>query len=537
MCKSVWTRMRRAAASGDVGASLISVLGVAVVLSLLIMTATLMVARQTIKSRQVQDWSASRSAALSGADDFAARVADRGQDYINTFSTDQTNPAVDTNPATPECDGSGQLIRTSGGTETRFCYRLISNDVATGKVLLEVTGIAGVGDKKEESKITVEYGVGGGESFAKYSWFTDYNTNDPIVANYSADKAAICTDVYRWNGRPKGECSRSTTLGQTLDGPYHSNDWWEFYDDVTFTSPNVTNAGPPPFYEPFPNRTAQLLGTTVKRVPIIKLPQTTVALQKYVLPKHDTDPNTDRPGCLYEGQTKFVFNGTNFTVDSPNTTSVGAHCPAHGASGSIPPLLYVKRASNSATCATNRATSFYNPSEVTGTWTAQINYDGCNGTAAVEGNVNGASVTVYAEDEAVITDNLTVSNLSSSDKIGVVAKGFVWIHNPWSQITPPVFIKPSGDRIVHASLVSLNHTILAQNIWKGGRRGALKTHGSMIMKYQALFASFGGGGSILGGYEVQHTYDERLQDAPPPYFVKPTTGKFGIVSMSYMGNS
>lgn len=531
MRHSVWKRMRRTASSNDVGASLISVLGVAVVLSLLIMTATMMVARQTIKSRQTQDWSAARSAALSGAQDFATRVADQGQGYITTFSQDTSNPAVDTNPTTSECDGSGQLIRATGGTQTRFCYRLLSHDVATGKVILEVTGLAGVGDKQEESKLTVEYGMGGGDALTRYSWFTDFGLTDPQLVGTTDPN---CIDKYAWDGRPSS-CPSTIIRGRTLDGRYHSNDWWEIDGNVTFNSGPITNAGPPPFFKPYNGGTGQLLGTPVTRVSLMKLPQHTGDLLKHVLPKHDTDPNTNRPGCLYEGQTKIVLNGSTMSVTSPNTSSVGPGCPSHGSTGAIPPIIYVKRASNTATCSTNRAAGFYNPSEVVRSGKPGINYDGCNGTLAVEGNVNGASVTMYAEEDAVITDDLTVSNTSSNDLMGVVAGGYVWIHNPITSLSPVSFVKPSGDRTIHASLSSLNHTVVVQNYWEGPPRGKIVSLGSALMKYEALYGTLSGG-VLSGGYTGQHAYDERLGANSPPYFIKSTTSQFGIVSVSEGGS-
>lgn len=531
-------KCQRGVLTRDDGVAIPTVIGIMVVLSLLMLLSLAIVSENTPRARATQDKSAARSAAHSGARDFAARVVERGDAYVEAFVNDDKNPAVDADPSTPECDGPGQTISSIDAEDARFCYRKIPTPANSGEVKLEITGSAGIGDKRKSHKMVVTFAAGGGENLTKYSWFSDYNINDPDVANRSAAETAECVGRYRWQGRPK-TCSRSTTLGKTLYGRYHSNDWWEIYGDVTFASAPITNAGPPPFYEPYwPNATDKLLGTPVTQVPLLKMPTNVDDFQKYVLPKHDNDSNTNRPGCLYEGQTKITLSGNKMSVSSPNTTNVAAHCPAHGAMGDIPPLVYIKRASNSPQCSSNQASGFFNASEMVPTGTAaKINYDGCLGTLAVEGQINGASVTLFSEDDTVITDDLTVLDKSTEDLIGIVASGFVWIHNPVSSMNPNVFMKPAGDRFVDASVTSLNRTILAQNAGLDPRRGALRSTGSMIMKYQALFGASTGNGIVTAGYETIHTYDERLNNLAPPFYVKPVSGQFGIVGISDVGGT
>ena len=145
--------------------------------------------------------------------------------------------------------------------------------------------------------------------------------------------------------------------------------------------------------------------------------------------KVDTDPNTDRPGCLYYGATRITFVGNKMKVLSPNTTSSAtpSRCLTVSSRGSeqtkdIPPVIYIKPTTGSCTgVGYPQRISGYN--EMISSHTTD--YDPCRGTAFVSGNVSG-QVTVAADDAT--TASVKVSRRASA--ISTLTGRFV-------AITPP----------------------------------------------------------------------------------------------------
>ncbi len=108
------------------------------------------------------------------------------------------------------------------------------------------------------------------------------------------------------------------TSGDVIDGPIHTNDALQiqgsswFKDQRTETSwANPPNANKRWWGSGTPSSgTAAEPGYKPVYAPRLDLPPGNEGLLKYVQPKVDSDPNTDRPGCLYTGATKITFQST-----------------------------------------------------------------------------------------------------------------------------------------------------------------------------------------------------------------------------------
>ena len=169
------------------------------------------------------------------------------------------------------------------------------------------------------------------------------------------------------------------------------------------------------------------------RAPTVPIPAGNQALLKYVTPKVDADPNTDRPGCLYTGATRIKFVGNQMKVFSPNTkaASTPPRCLDIANRGNeqtkaIPPVIYVKPTTGTlhlrrvpADHRRQRRDDQHPDDEL----------PPCRGTVYVEGDVTG-QVTVSGEDDIVVTANLTVTDRTNTDVIGLVAGNYVWVYHP-----------------------------------------------------------------------------------------------------------
>jgi len=157
---------------------------------------------------------------------------------------------------------------------------------------------------------------------------------------------------------------------------------------------------------------------------------------------------------------------------------------------------------------------------------------GCrNGDLFISGEIKGR-MTAAAENYVYITGDLTYSD-ENEDLLGLVGQNAVWIWNPMQLKTVRVCdwycydttgYAPmlSKNRTVHASLLSVAHTIQVQNYDKGTDRGILKIVGSMAQKFRGPVGT-GGTSGVATGYSKSYNYDPRLTYASPPKYLTPTS--------------
>jgi hypothetical protein len=149
------------------------------------------------------------------------------------------------------------------------------------------------------------------------------------------------------------------------------------------------------------------------------------------------------------------------------------------------------------------------------------------GSAYVQGQVDDL-VTIATADDVVVTDDLTVTSLTGTDVIGLVAGNCVWVYHP---------VNSGGNNLqagsgitIQAAILALRHSFLVENWDQGSPVGTLTVTGGIAQKFRGPVAT-SSGGSIVTGYTKYYDYDSRLQHLQPPYFLKPTSSPWKITSL------
>src|SRR5690606_3012506 len=146
-------------------------------------------------------------------------------------------------------------------------------------------------------------------------------------------------------------------------------------------------------------------------------------------------------------------------------------------------------------------------------------------------------VTISADNNIVITGNLKYQGgTTGSDVLGLIAENSVKIYHPVGRVCTLEFWGrcwawgddgnldgPDGNKVtnpvVHASILTLQHSFTVQAYDKGAPLGDLTVFGSIAQRYRGPVGT--GGSSISTGYYKDYNYDTRLRYAPPPYFLDP----------------
>lgn len=274
------------------------------------------------------------------------------------------------------------------------------------------------------------------------------------------------------------------------------------------------------------------------------------------------DPAQAGPGCLYVGQTRITFvadpDGSgpatgSMRVLSPATTSTSApgtpaRCyntatPANEQTISpVPPVIYVQ----DGPCGPVTPPGFpVVTGETTGEASLTTQYACGNGHAFVSGVLSGR-VTIGTSRDVVITGNTRYQNgVTGSDALGLIPEGSAWIYHP-------VRLNSSGQweniltweqtvRRVDAAILSVDKSFLVQN-WRLGPAldsdsvevaclpenldtvagcSKLTVRGSIIQRFRGPVGSAATSTRPRSGYLKNYIYDERLRNAPPPFFLQP----------------
>ncbi len=309
-------------------------------------------------------------------------------------------------------------------------------------------------------------------------------------------------------------------------------------------------------------------------------------------------------GCLYEGMTYFDFlkNGDVY-VYSPGTAAavtagtftLNSGCSTNGdVALSSHPVLYVEQASSTTGACLDSAGSDYTFGGLVQTndyYTGNIAYAdtgdaesqwkygsgapnslssdprgfACNNGDAWVGGVVSGSVTVGADNNIVVYQNLTYANSSysisgdavtstGSDVLGLEPKNDVVVYHPvdcpsWdSNPATGNCITTSGNDAnndfstscpsgqattwtygssalpadciinqIEAAILAFNGEYTAENYSLGGSLGTLTEFGSVSQAYRGRLAGTNSG----GGYGKQYIYDPRLATLTPPSFLPP----------------
>lgn len=521
MLARLLTRMHRVNRSDDAGVALPMVMGTMFILTVLMLTSLSLVLTNTRPARADQDSKAALAAAQAGVDEYISRLTSTNGQYWTNAGVDPTNPAMDPNPATPQCEGGGRTIPGAGANAARFCYRVMTPTTETAKfgyIKLQVTGTsqpyAGARSVSRTLSTTLRP-----DGFIDFIYYTDVEVLDPVLLG---DNVTSCSKHY-YEGRGSGCTEIQWGPNDVIDGPMHSNDALQvggsvwFKNQRTESSWDKANKSRLWWGSGTPKSGAGAYWPIYK--PTVPIPPGNEALLKYVKPKIDTDPNTDRPGCLYSGSTRITFVGNQMKVLSPNTTS--ASTPSYCLDVSnrsveqtkpIPPVIYVKGATGTCSGVGYPISNEYLSNHTT-------DYTKCRGTAYVQGNVAG-QVTISAVDDVVVTGNLTANDVNNTDVIGLIAGNYVWIYHPvrCTSTSSSCELLSSTARVkrVDAAILSLRHSILVQNWDRGADLGSLTVYGALAQKFRGPV-----GTTANTGYDKDYIYDTRFKALQPPYFLSP----------------
>lgn len=315
---------------GDDGYALGAVLGLAVVMMLLAVTAASATSSLQRKSKSDSDWTASYYAASAGLSDYQSRLASISNYnlYGNPAATFSSGSAPLTLPGPSDplyntAFGSGasgtwsqvpcRTATCSSGTPAAyFRYEVNTKDFST-RGIIHVRSTGKVGERVRS--VIADFRRNGLFNFVYY---TNFEIQDPAI---SGENTACAS--YHWTGRA-ASCNE-VQFGQfdTLNGDVFSNDQF-FVCGATFLG-RVQSAAPttPTNYPPVSS--SDCAGGT-PAASYAYAPQNTASI---ALPPSNATLSTEAradtytgasPGCMYTGPTSITFlNDGTMTVISPLT--------------------------------------------------------------------------------------------------------------------------------------------------------------------------------------------------------------------------
>jgi Tfp pilus assembly protein PilX len=166
------------------------------------------------------------------------------------------------------------------------------------------------------------------------------------------------------------------------------------------------------------------------------------------------------------------------------------------------------------------------------------------GTVYIEGALKG-KVSVVSDNTIVVTGDLTYADGHvvpaytghGQSVLGLIASNSVMVYHPircssvdsdqtcsagshmGRQSTGSTFENAK----IHASILTLQHSIGVQAHDIDSSLGKLTVFGSMAQKFRGVVGTASG-----SGYKKDYNYDDALKYDPPPFFLDPTSGSWGV---------
>lgn len=278
-------------------------------------------------------------------------------------------------------------------------------------------------------------------------------------------------------------------------------------------------------------------------------------------------------GCLFEGPTDIVLNGTQMSVYSPDTPV------ANGKDGDLSsrnPNACVPNAPNTdQTLPANGVIYVENCTAGNTTCTASGAYNPMNGLgetgssgptegdALVQGTLT-SPLTIATDNNVIVDGDICYTGSgsgcatapSSYAMLGLIAQNFVEINRPMTETctysyhgtcyqysysdvgycssTAPTVVGSSTvpncdlqNPVVDAVSLSLTHSFLVNNYQYGSYDGTLTAFGTVDEDWRGPVGT-SSGSSVVTGYLKDYVYDPRLAYLSPPYYLNPGTSSWGI---------
>ena len=248
-------------------------------------------------------------------------------------------------------------------------------------------------------------------------------------------------------------------------------------------------------------------GTSLPRSASLQLPLTNNALLD------DTDATYQ-----FKGTTQITMHGTTMHVKGTRVDGTSIDTDM-----AIPPdgVVYV---ANDGTCPAYKPTDSDAPTP------------GC-GNLELEGDYS-ANVTLTAENDIVVTGDLTRTSSSSNFLLGLIATNYVRVAHPVINCDPVNTCNRIGDCTeapgnqhdiaIDGVILSLTRSFIVDNFFCGDEQGDLIIKGAIAQKYHGPV----GDKPAHAGYEKVFTYDEQLRYRSPPHFLDPVNAQWHVRTFS-----
>jgi Tfp pilus assembly protein PilX len=353
------------------------------------------------------------------------------------------------------------------------------------------------------------------ESFIDYLWFTDFETQDPLV--YEADEQAwAAANCAAYRAQRSSSCQDQNFISvDVLAGPFKTNDSISVCGDPTFGGDSddsiQLNGASPGWVAGCGSANPNFQGTIKHPAGILPMPQSNAELAAAA---GDT--------YTFDGETRIRLNGTTMDV----TTYINPANPGLGLQTQTLPLppegvLYVKNTG----CGTG-----YNRRQEYGNNLADFDSymlsPGC-GNAWVSGTFN-SDVTIGADNDIIVVDDLTGS--TSTKLGGLIANNFVRVYHPVTFGSGDNCTNSGGPGSIRidAAILALNHSFVVDNYYCGNGLGTLTVNGAIAQKFRGTVGQHSGG-TPIHGYAKDYNYNDELRFREPPHFVNPTESPWRIV--------
>jgi hypothetical protein len=365
-------------------------------------------------------------------------------------------------------------------------------------------------------------------SFLDYIYFTQLETSDPVTYGFPNPSAAL-TGAYSQCGKFRREGRESQSIpnsggvnctrivfvsGDDIDGPLHTNDDLLICGSPSFgrsTQDVIEVSAPPQGWQSGGcggGASPDFVGPFVTNAPVLTPPPTNGELRTIA-----------GPPATYTGQTRIVLSGGSMTVTSGGTTNGPLPIPSNG-------VVYV---ANGAGCS-----SSYSPFTATYPSTS-----GC-GNAVVSGSSYTSQLTIAAENDIIIEDDLT---RSGNGLVGLIANNFVRVKHPLcpsnnmgcssGTMTSQTDagdcnggVNGTGSQSnirIDAAILAIDHSFIVDHYDCGGSLGELEVNGAISQKFRGPVGTTGG-----TGYLKDYNYDDRLRYLEPPHFFDPVEAAWHI---------
>ena len=486
-------------------------------------------------SRRDQDRTAAMAAAQAGVDDYMYRLQlDDG--YWRYTSA---NP-----PASPANRAFTGWLPIPGSTGAgAFHYDVDAARIATeGVVVLTSTGrVRGVA-----RTVQVELRR---RSFLDYMYFTDYESEDPYSGWTTNPQQVItnCGGRYWWSGRPGDPTCRRVYFADDdeIEGPVHSNDTLQIFDDPQFKS-SVTTSFPGSTctptskfnfrwqgysdtrWDPCDDHDPDFLPGDPQYAPLLQMPQSNSELRAL---------GAGTNGCLFKGPTRITLKSTG-TMDVRNSTTGGATNCATGSGRPLPRngVLYVE---GSTTCPTGNAAKNPLGYPIAGDVTK---YECTAGDVFLSGDLKG-QLTIATTGRIIIVGD-TRYTTGDEHILGLVPNRSVEVYHPvdsggnnladttHSDHQETIFDDPD----IEAAILALSGLFMVQNPTAGaGFSSELDLIGSIAQRWRGPVGYIDQYG-VNHGFEKDYRYDPRMAYRSPPYFLQPTVAPWRLKTTSETSN-